>query len=140
MKILLVYIHLLLINASYTQNCEGFKTGTYISENTFGSMIIERKDDFQLERTKDNSTVYFQKTEKISGCEYIVKRYKIIQLGNLPMPDMKEKVKVKIINVEGDNFQYNAELIDTELSIDGVLVKISDDVSDEFKKLIYQEK
>lgn len=74
MKVLLIFVNLFLVNLIYAQNCVGFKEGTYISENAFGSMIIERKDNFQLERTKDNSTIYLQKIEKISDCDYVLKR------------------------------------------------------------------
>lgn len=140
MKVLLIFVNLFLVNLIYAQNCVGFKEGTYISENAFGSMIIERKDNFQLERTKDNSTIYLQKIEKISDCDYVLKRYKIILIGNLPEPNMEEQIRVKIINSGENNFEYNAKLIGTELSINGTFVKTSDEVSDEFKRIIYHDK
>lgn len=139
MKVLLIFLNLLVFDLIYAQNCVGFKEGTFISENTFGTMFIERKGNFQLERTKDNSTIYLQKIEKISDCDYVLKRYKIILIGNLPEPNMNEGILVKITSSDGNNFQYNANLIGTELSIKGTFIKTSDEISEEFKRIIYQD-
>ncbi|WP_396187171.1 hypothetical protein [Flavobacterium sp.] len=140
MKIFLICAHLFFVNIIFAQNCKEFQIGIYTNENPFGKMIIEREGDFQLEKTVDNSTIYLQKIEKISECEYRLKRYKVISLGRLPEPNMKELVSVKITNVNGDNFEYKAQLVGTELTIKGNFIKISQDISDEFKKIIENER
>jgi hypothetical protein len=103
-------------------------------------MFIERKGNLQLEVSKDFGAVYLQKVEPISECEYILKRYKVILLGDLPQPNMDEIMNIQIYNVEGNTLYYHVQIAGSEIKLEGKFVKISNEISKEFKEIIAAEK
>lgn len=139
MKVFFCLLSSIFINLVFGQDCAKFQTGIFENESNFGKSIIERRGSYQLERTVDYETAYLQRIEKKSDCEYILTRYKVISLGNLPEPNMSEKIKVKIQKVEENNFFYTAQLVGTSFTINGSFIKVADEISDDFKKILAAE-
>ncbi|GAA4274144.1 hypothetical protein U6A24_00605 [Aquimarina gracilis] len=121
------------------QNCEGFLQGTFEMKYEYGTVMIERMGNWQLEKSDTYGIVYLNKIRMIDDCKYELSYYKVLKLGNLPEPDMTKKAITKIINVEGSNYYFESSITGTNASIGGVFVKKSDEVSDDFKKLIAKE-
>ena len=140
MKKGLVFLNIFFLNFLYSQDCSQFQEGVFNIDIGFGNFSMERKRNFQLEKSKDFGTVYLQKIEPISECEYILKRYKILFFGDLPMPKMSEIIKIKIYKIEGNNFFFHSEMLGTKQSLDGKFVKVSDEISQEFKEILEKEK
>lgn len=138
-KIVLIIVFILSKNI-YSQECTDFKEGIFKSNSEYGVVIIERKGNLQLERALNFDAVYLQKIEVINECEYLVSRYKIISSGKLPEPDINNKAKVKITNIEGNIFYIKAELLGTSLVFNDKYTKVSNEISDEFKKILSNEK
>lgn len=138
-KALLIFL-ISFISEMNSQTCKGLQEGVFQNHTEFGQFIMERKGDFQLEKSIEYGIVYLNKIEKINDCEYFVRRYKIIKEGILPAPNMNDSVKVDIYNAENNTYYYSFKLIGTEISIKGKFIKISDDISDDFKDLILNEK
>lgn len=139
MKIIIFLSLFLSMKFTYSQECNDFKVGIFKSNSEYGTVIIERKGIFQLERALNFAAVYLQKIEVINECEYIVSRYKIISLGKLPEPDMNDKARVEITNIEDNVFYIKAELLETPLVINDKYTKVSNEISDEFKKILLNE-
>ena len=124
----------------YSQDCKDFKEGMFQNVTEYGQFIMERKDNFQLEKSAEYGIIYLNKIDKINNCDYIVKRYKIIDNGILPEPNMKDIIKTNIYKIEGKIFYYRFNLIGTNIPIEGKFIKISDSISDEFKAILTKEK
>lgn len=139
MKNLIFLAVILFLNNIYSQDCKQFQEGVFKIEVGYGNMSIERKGNFQLEKSEDFGALYLQKIEHISGCEYVLKRYKVILLGNLPQPDMDERIKVEIYKVEENNFFYYAQSLGVDLKLDGKFVKMSNKISKEFEEILAKE-
>jgi hypothetical protein len=126
-------------NFVFSQNCNQFGEGTFKIDIGFGNMTIERKDNFQLERSESLGILYLQKIEPISECEYIVKRYKVLKKGKLPEPNMSESLKVQIYKVENEIVFFHSQLIGLSMNLDGKFFKISNSISKEFEEIIKNE-
>ncbi len=122
------------------QNCRGFEEGTFEMRHKYGTTIVEKSGDWQLEKSEKYGVVYLNKIEKINDCKFILRYYRVIKPGGLPEPDMTKKATTEITNVEGSSFYFKSSMIDTDVSIEGVFIKKSEQVSEEFKKLITKEK
>ena len=140
MKNLVFLSILLFLNNIYSQDCKQFQEGIFKIDVGYGNMSIEKKGNFQLEKSEDFGALYLQKIEPISECEYILKRYKVILLGDLPQPDMNERIKVEIYKVAEISFFYHAQSLGTDLNLDGKFVKVSDKISKEFEEILATEK
>lgn len=127
-------------NLFFSQDCKQFQEGIFKIDVGYGNMSIEKKGNFQLEKSEDFGALYLQKIEPISECEYILKRYKVILLGDLPQPDMNERIKVEIYKVAEISFFYHAQSLGTDLNLDGKFVKVSDKISKEFEEILATEK
>jgi hypothetical protein len=127
-------------NLFFSQNCKQFQEGVFKIDIGFGNMSIERKGNFQLERSIDFGSVYLHKIEVISECEYILKRYRVILAGDLPKPNMIEMIKVQIYKVVDNNFFFHSQMLGTEQTLDGKFVKTSEVISKEFEEIIATEK
>lgn len=139
MKIFIFLPLLLLTNLIFSQECDDFLEGVFRLDIGSGNMTVERKGIFQLEKSQDFGTVYLQKIEPISKCEYLLKRYKVIIIGGLPMPNMTEIIKVVIYKTEKNIFFYHAKMIGTNQIMDGKFIKVSANISSEFKEIIDKE-
>jgi hypothetical protein len=137
------YLLVLLFNFfGYSQvNCEKFQEGVFQYNTPYGNFLIERHNNFQLEKCPEYNIVYLHKIEKNSdnNCDYILRRYKIIDLGILPKPDMNEAINTTIYKIEDNVFFFYSSLIGTDFKIYGEFKKISDEISDEFKKMLIEE-
>jgi len=132
-----LFVILILSISGYAQtDCSSFTNGTYKIETPFGDILVERLENFQLESSKDFGSVYLEKIESVSECEYYVRRYKILTLGDLPMPNMNEVMKTEIYKVEGNAYFYESQMVGAEIKMKGILLKISDEVSENFKEII----
>lgn len=140
MKNIVLIVALILSKNIYCQKCTDFKEGIFKSESEYGAVIIERKDNFQLERSLNFDAIYLGKIQYINECEYIVSAYKIISLGKLPELNMNDKARIEITNIEGNVFYIKAELLGTSLVFKDKYTKVSDEISDEFKKILLNEK
>lgn len=127
------------VKVSYSQECISFKRGVFENDSEYGKIVIERKNNFQLERALKFGTIYLQKIETINDCEYIIKRYKVIKQGKLPVPNMDEQVKVKVTELNNNLFSLHSTLIGTQFVIENEYSKLSDDISEEFKKILLDE-
>lgn len=137
-KNIFIIVCVFYMNLIYCQDCNKFAEGIFKNDG-IGNITVERKDNYQLEKSEDFKTIYLQKIEPISECEYILKRYKVISEGILPFPNMEEIVKVQIYKVEDKKFFYHAKLIGTELSKDGMFIKISEKIDKEFSDILLKE-
>jgi hypothetical protein len=122
-----------------SQNCISFQEGTFQNITEFGQFIMERKGVFQLEKSMEYGIIYLNKVEKINDCEYVLKRYKVINNGILPEPNMTDTIKTNIYKVEDKIFYYRFYLTGINIPIEGKFIKISDSISDEFKIILAKE-
>lgn len=139
MKNLIFLLIILFLNSAYSQDCKEFQEGIFKIDVEYGNMSIERKGHFQLEKSEDFGALYLQKIESISECEYNLKRYKVLLLGDLPQPELAEIINVKIYKVEGNIFFYHLKSLTTGLVLDGKFVKVSDKISSEFNEILSKE-
>lgn len=123
----------------HSQDCKDFKEGIFQNDTEYGQFIMERKDNFQLEKSTEYGIIYLNKIEKISDCEYVIKRYKVINNGVLPKPNMDDTITTNIYKVENKTFYYRFYLIGTNIPLEGKFIKISDSISDEFKNILAKE-
>ena len=123
----------------FCQNCSGINEGIFISSSDYGELIIEKKGNLQLERALSLDAIFLHKIEYINECEYIVKRYKIISLGKISEEDLFEKVKVTVLNVIDKTFNIKSELLGTQFFIESKFKKTSNEISEEFKRLLLNE-
>ena len=105
----------------------------------FGTFKIERKDNWQLEKSSEYGILYLHRIELRNECEYILHRYKVLDSGTLPKPDMSEKTITKIIRIKDDSFYFESRILDKNMVLKGKLVKTNDEISDEFIQLIENE-
>ncbi|MEZ0007095.1 hypothetical protein ABH942_002473 [Flavobacterium sp. 28YEA47A] len=126
--------------ALYSQDCKDFKEGIFENDTEYGQFIMERKGNFQLEKSTKYGIIYLNKIEKINDCEYIIKRYKVISNGILPKPNMEDTIKTTIYRVKYKTFYYRFNSIGTNIPIEGKFIKISDSISNEFKIILAGEK
>ena len=133
-------ILLLLGNTLYSQDCDGLSQGVFEFKVGYEKFMIERLDSLQLEFNDNLGLVYLNKIEKVSECEYNLRRYKIIQNEPLLPISMDDVLNVKVYKVEGNDFYITATLIRTSIIMEGVLTKIGDEVSDRFKTILELEK
>lgn len=121
------------------QNCEGFKEGVFEMTDEYGTVIIEKKGIWQLEKSIDYGMIYLNKIEKINDCKYELHRYKILKPGLLPISDSTSVITTEIIEVKGNNFYFESTMAGVDFVLKNKLVKKSDEISDEFKTLILKE-
>lgn len=138
MKILLFVLMFFTITVN-AQECTSFNEGVFEQKGGFGTITMERKGDWQMEKSIEYGIVYLNKIEKISDCKFITRHYKIIKEGVLPKPDMTVFAITDIIEVIGNDFLFKSTFSGTETTMEGKYVKISDDISEEFKSLIATE-
>jgi hypothetical protein len=124
---------------SYAQKCDDFNQGVFDGDLMGIKYVVERYDKFQLEKMAQFEVVYLHTVEKITECENVVKRYKVIQQGKFPKPNMTEAIKVTFYKIEGEKLFYKANIIGTEITLEGYFIKISDEISDDFKKILEKE-
>lgn len=134
--LLILIFHFTSMNA---QNCEGFIQGTFEMKYEYGTVMIERMGDWQLENIDEHNVTYLTKIKKINSCKYELKCHKVLKSGSLPMPDMTRKVTTEIINVEDSNYYFKSSMTGTDMILKGVFIKKSDKISNEFKELIAKE-
>jgi hypothetical protein len=139
MKITLFILMLFTISVE-AQNCINFNEGTFEQKGDFGTIRMERKGEWQLEKSVEYGIVYLNKIEKISECEFITRHFKIIEKGVLPKPDVRVFATTDIVEVIGNEFIFKSTFSGTETTMEGKYVKVSDDISKEFKSLIDNEK
>lgn len=132
-------ILLLSQSISYAQKCEDLNEGIFEADFMEMKFEVERHGNFQLETVADFDVVYLHKVEKISDCEYLVKRHKVLQLGFFPKPNMKETVNVTIYKIEDGKLFYKATLVGTDKSMEGYFIKKSNEISEKFKKILEKE-
>ena len=135
----LTLILLLSQSISYAQKCEDLNEGIFEGDFMGTKFEVEKHGNFQLESFAEFDVVSLNKVEKISECENLVKRYKVIQLGSFPKPDMEESMKVTIYKIEDGKLFYRAALVGTELEIEGYFIKKSNEISEKFKKILEKE-
>lgn len=136
----LLYSFILYSLVANAQDCKEFEEGIFESKNTFGTIIIERKGDWQLERSVEYGAVYLNKTKAISECKYEIRYYKVINRGVLPSPDVSVYAITEIVDIIDNKFYLKSIFSNTKSSMEDKYTKVSDEISDDFKKLIANEK
>lgn len=126
--------------SAIAQDCKDFEQGTFELKGDFGILIIERKGDWQLERSIEYKMVYLNRIEPIDNCKFIIRYHKIIEKGMVPQSDMSTSTMVEIVKIEGELFYFKGTLIGTEMSMEGYYKKLSNEISDEFKEIIEKER
>lgn len=121
------------------QDCKGFMHGTFEMKYQYGEVMVERSGNWQLEKTKEYQTASLSKIEKINDCKYLLTLYKQLKLGKLPKFDKKQKILTQITYVEGNKYYYESSMVGTDMVLKGVFIKKSNEISNEFKKLIVEE-
>ena len=129
----------IIFSHSDTNNCSGLQQGQFDMVTDFGTFKIERKDNWQLEKSSEYGILYLHRIELRNECEYILHRYKVLDSGTLPKPDMSEKTITKIIRIKDDSFYFESRILDKNMVLKGKLVKTNDEISDEFIQLIENE-
>lgn len=135
----ILFIFIMCINAN-GQNCKDLNQGTFEMTDKYGTIIIERKGNWQLEKSIDYGIIYLNRIEKINGCKYKLHRYKILKSGLLPISDSTSVITTTITEVEGNIFYFESTMAGVDFVMKNRLVKKSNEVSDEFIKLIKMEK
>lgn len=137
---LYIYIIFCLFNLpAIAQDCKSFEQGTFELKGDFGTLIIERKGNWQLEKSIEYKMVYLNSIESVDNCKFIIRYHKVIIKGIVPEPDMSTSTMVEILKTEGEFFYFKGTLIGTEMHMEGYYKKLSDEISDEFKEIIAKE-
>lgn len=137
MKFILIFFFKLSANA---QNCDGFEEGVFEVKGNFGTLIIERKDNWQLEKSLEYGLIYLNKSETIGNCKYRIIRYKILESGAVPEPDMTTTATTEIVEVSENKYYFKSSLDGTDMVMENNFTKISDEIGEEFRKIIADEK
>lgn len=132
-------LFLLFTQSLYSQKCTDFNEGTFDAYFDGFKYEVEKHGNFQFEKMVEFGVVYLYKTEKISECVNLLKRYKTLEVGQLGQPNMKDVIEVTINKIEDGKLFYNAHLVGTEIILDGYFIKKSDEISDDFKKILEKE-
>lgn len=127
------------ITINYAQDCKGFEEGVFELKGVFGTIITERKGGWQLEKSVEYEAIYLNRTMEISECKYETRYYKVINQGVLPSPDMSVYATTEIVDVVDNEYYFKSVFSNTERVMEGEYIKISDEVSNEFKELITKE-
>ena len=132
-------LFLLFTNILYSQKCDDLNEGVF--EGHFGGFKfdMEKHGNFQLERMAEFGVIYLNKTEKISECENLLKRYKVVEKGQLPEPDRHEVMKVVVYKIEDGKLFYKINFVGTDVTLDGYFIKKSNKISEDFKKILEKE-
>ncbi|MGV3459070.1 MAG: hypothetical protein ACO1N9_01320 [Flavobacterium sp.] len=140
MKLYFVFIFLIFFSKIYSQNCSTFTNGIYKIEIFDEIFIIEKYGKYQLERNA-NIGIHLHKVERNGDdCSFIVKKYKVIDEGTSFEHDKNAKINIEIYKVEDNKFYYKSTLIGTQMTIDAIMVKQSDNISSYFEDLLKDEK
>jgi len=133
-----ITILLLLLNSCYFNNlCESsIRDGQFEMITDYGTFKIERKGNWQIESSEEFQILYLNKIHYLDDCSYEVLRHKVLNSGILPAPDMKSRGLVEITKIEGNKFYFSSKIINTNVKLDGIMVKTSDNVSNEFNEII----
>ena len=107
------------------QNCEGFLQGTFEMKYDYSTVMIERLGNWQLEKISNYKVVYLNKIKKLDNCKYELKCYKVIESGDLPIPDTTKKVTTKITKKEGTDYYFESTMSGMEMILKGVFIKKS---------------
>jgi hypothetical protein len=140
MRFKIVLFILLFQTYSYSQDCKSYDEGIFEMVTGPIKFIVERHNNFQLEKNDEYGILYLETSKKIDDCEYIVSRYKVLQNKVLPQPDMTEKIQVTINKVEDEKFYFTAHMIGKDLKLEGIATKISNKISEDFEKILEIEK
>jgi hypothetical protein len=124
---------------SYSQKCEDFNEGVFDGDFMGMKYVVERQGNLQLESMAEFEAVYLHKIEKISECENLVKRYKVIKQGKLSKPNMEESIKVTFYKIEDGKLFYKANLVGTDMTLEGYFIKKSKEISENFKRILANE-
>ncbi len=139
MKFLLPILLFITTFSFYAQDCYGLKEGVFEMKNDYGTTIIERQGNWQLEKSIEYGVVYLNKIEKINDCKYSVSLYKVIDKGNLPDLGSSNVAVTEILKVEGSIFYFKTTLTDTGFVLEDKFVKTQDLVSKEFEEILAKE-
>ena len=124
---------------SYAQmNCSELSKGIFEIKTEYGNILVERFNNFQLEKFVEFGILYLYKIEKVNECDYILKIQKIISKGDLLEPSLNQNIEVNIYNVTDNVFYYHSLEKSSQIKTDGKMEKKSDTISDEFKKILSQ--
>lgn len=135
-----IVFFLALSSCSNTSNsCKGMDEGQFNMITDVGTFKIERKGGWQLESSEDYGIVYLNKTEYTEDCKYVVTRYKVIETGIIPTPDMTTRGLVEIKNIEENKYYFESSVIGTDQSLSGVMVKTSKSISEKFNQIINEQ-
>ncbi|WP_438426258.1 hypothetical protein [Aquimarina macrocephali] len=113
--------------------------GTFEMKYQYGEVMIERFGNWQLEKIEEYGVISLNKIEKINDCKYLLSFYKSLKREKLPEPDKKTKSLTQITYIEGNKYYYESSMVGTDMILKGVFIKKSNEISDEFKKLIAEE-
>lgn len=140
MKKILLLLLLCLQYSVSAQNCVELQRGSFELSTFMGKIIIERSYPFQLEISNELGVIYLNKIEKISDCEYNLRRYKVIKNDAALPTNMNDVLNVKVDSSEGNDFHITSTLAGTEMSIEGRLTKLSNEISEIFKEILKEER
>lgn len=137
MKYVIIFFFIFLVK---DQNCEGFKEGIFELKGDFGTLIIERKDGWQLERSVEYGLIYLNKIEPLNDCKYKLYRYKILKSGLIPKPDMTTlALTTEIVNISEHKYFFISSLEGTDMVMKNHFTKTSGEISKEFEEIIANE-
>lgn len=122
------------------QVCNGWKEGVFKSKSYLGTIFKEIKGEWQIEKSIEFETIYLNKIEYISDCEYIVRYYKVLNKGKIPKPDMNVFALVEVAKNMDSIYQFKVNINNRNTSVFEVeFIKISDSISNEFSEIIKDE-
>lgn len=139
MRVYFLLIFLIFSSSLYCQNCSTFTNGIYKIEIFDMIFIVEKYGNYQLERNADVGIHLHKIKRDGDSCSYIVNRYKVIDIGTSPEPNMNDELNVEIYKIEDNRFYYKSTLVGTEMTIDAIMVKQSDSISAYFEELLSKE-
>ena len=135
-KLILILLFIQSISCSQSQN--DFDEGIFDGSAKGFKYVVEKHGNFQLEYVPELGVKYLHKFEKTGEGEYIVKRYKVLEKGNLKEPNMGDVMKVTS-KVKDGKIYYKANLVGTDRTVEGFYIKRSNEISEDFKKILKEE-
>jgi hypothetical protein len=133
--LLILLVYLSFSDFARSQNCEGFEVGTFEIKGDYGTIIVERYGEWQLEKSIEYNIMYLNRVEKISNCEFTLIRHKVIKEGIISIPKISDTAKIKILEVKKDEYFFELKFKNSEIRFDKYK-KLSNDISDFFKNIL----
>lgn len=140
MRLYILLVLILFGGKNIAQNCEDLEKGTFEYNSNGIKVQAEFTKGWQLEKNQLYGVVFLNRLYKIEDCKYRIDTYKLIQNDLGMEPNLNSSAELTILKIIDNKYYYEFKIKESGQMTKGIYIKVSDEISDEFKEIIKKEK